>query len=258
MHSLQQAHYSNFVHTYYFQGSPALVTAHRHWCSLKGFGVDSPSEDSCEGLSVLEEKAPYSKEVVAETDIMANMIRATVCIHPSKAPASGQDLPPLPAIPSYCQLDPFKSGFDLSYSQGQEQTNSPAPISPSDTGATSASAPASPITHDIQDIIEPLQQLNLSTEPVLPHTSTPQLSTQDTDAELLNWWRFPSLPNWSPTIPLTLVPVPLESFQPVTEKFTILSEQGQQILAKASTLSEDNPRYHELLNMIYLPLFERA
>ncbi|KAB5587619.1 hypothetical protein CTheo_8942 [Ceratobasidium theobromae] len=189
---------------------------------------------------------------------MANIIRTTVCIHPSKAPTSGQDFPPLPIIPSYCQLDLFKSGYDLYHSQGQEQTNSPAPISPSDTGATYTSAPASPITHDVQDIIEPLQQLNLSAEPVLLHTSTTQLSNQDADAELFNWWKFPSPPNWSPTVPTTLVPVPLESFQPVTEKFTILSEQGQQVLAEAATLSEDNPRYHELLNMIYLPPFEHA
>ncbi|KAB5587507.1 hypothetical protein CTheo_9055 [Ceratobasidium theobromae] len=189
---------------------------------------------------------------------MANMIRTTVCICPSKAPASGQDLPPPLVIPSYCQLNLFKSGFDCYHSQGQEQTNSSALISPSDTGATYALAPASPITHNIQDIIKPLQQLNLSTEPVLLHTSTSQLLTQNTDAELLNWWKFPSPPNWLPTIPLTLVPVPLEPFQPVTEKFAILSEQGQQILAKASTLSEDNPRYHELLNMIYLPPFECA
>ncbi|KAB5587511.1 hypothetical protein CTheo_9050 [Ceratobasidium theobromae] len=189
---------------------------------------------------------------------MANMLRTTVDICPSKAPASSQDLPPPPAIPQYCQLDFFNSGFNFNHSQGQGQTDSPATISPSDTGATYASAPASPIAHDIQDIIKPLQQLDLSTEPILPPTSTPQLSTQNADAELFNWWKFPSPPNWSPTVPSTLVPVPLEPFQPVTEKFTILSEQGQQILAEASTLSEDNPRYHELLNMIYLPPFERA
>ncbi|KAB5587621.1 hypothetical protein CTheo_8940 [Ceratobasidium theobromae] len=226
VHSLQQAHYSNYVHTYYFQGSPALISAHRYWCSLHGFGVDGPSEDSCEGLSESEDKNTYELQSATAQVKLLRVIKTFLRRRLSRHTANS--------------------------------TPSSLAGSPSDADAASSTAASSPIACDVQDVIEPLQQLNLSAEPVQQPITSSEHSTQDADAELYNWWNFPSPPNWSPAVPSTLVPVRLEPFQPATEKFAILSEQGQQILNEASKLSEDNPRYHELLNMIYLPPFERA
>ncbi|KAB5587444.1 hypothetical protein CTheo_9118 [Ceratobasidium theobromae] len=231
VHSLQQAHYSNYVHTYYFQGSPALISAHRYWCSLHGFGVDGPSEDSCKGLSESEDKNTYGESTTKHVRFTADMLRTTVCHHSGKAPLGSQDLPPPPSIPPYCQFNSFlTSDFNLFDQQGKWEANSSIPSSlagsPSDAGAASSTAASSPIACDIQDVIEPLQQLNLSAEPVLQPITSSERSTQDADAELYNWWNFPSPPNWSPAVPSTLVPVRLEPFQPATEKFAILSEQG--------------------------------
>ncbi|KAB5587378.1 hypothetical protein CTheo_9186 [Ceratobasidium theobromae] len=152
--------------------------------------------------------------------------------------------------------------FNLFDQQGKQEANSSIPSSlagsPSNADSASSTAASSPIACDVQDVIEPLQQLSLSAKPVQQPIISSERSTQDANAELYRWWNFPSPPNWSPAVPSALVPVRVEPFQPATEKFAILSEQGQQILNKASKLSEDDPRYHELLNMIYLPPFEHA
>ncbi|KAB5581300.1 hypothetical protein CTheo_9267 [Ceratobasidium theobromae] len=60
-------------------------------------------------------------------------------------------------------------------------------------------AASSPIACNVQDVIEPLQQLSLSAEPVQQPIISSERSTQDANAKLYRWWNFPSPPNWSPS-----------------------------------------------------------
>ncbi|KAB5588017.1 hypothetical protein CTheo_8544 [Ceratobasidium theobromae] len=201
MHSLQQAHYSNYMHTYDFQGSPALVTAHHYWCSLHGFGVDGLSEDSCKGLSESEDKNTYGESAAKHIRFTTDISRTTVCHHSGKTPSGSQDLPPLLSIPPHCQFNSFFTmDFNLFDQQGKWEANSSIPSSlagsPSDADTASSMAASSPIACDIQDVIEPLQQLSLSAEPDLQPINTFEHSTQDANTELYNWWNHTSPLNW--------------------------------------------------------------